>query len=135
MVSRMEMMSLRANVIELSRVTAELQGMISRPKQPLPPSELGTKLVHMEAAQTHLERRLKALEDALVVSPTTALAVPLFRKDLDTVREHMQANELANREREQRSADNMKLMFTLVAGVLTAVLGQWVGSRLKHAAK
>jgi hypothetical protein len=115
-----ERMSKAIEAIEASK------GTIADPK-------IAIKLAHVEAGQADLQQRMKALEDSLIATPATSLALPLLRKDLDTLRERMQANELDSKERERRSTDTMKWIFGLVAALITGVIAQWFGSRFKKA--
>jgi hypothetical protein len=73
-----------------------------------------------------VEDRMRGLEQSLVATPATSLALPLLRKDVDVLRERIQSYEVANRQRELESADNLKTIGNAVVGLLAAVLGGWV---------
>ena len=108
----------------MSKAQDVAKGAIGKPK-------LAMTLARIEAGQADLQQRMKALEDSLIATPATSLALPLLRKDLDTLRERMQANELDSKQREQQSTDTMKWIFGLVAALITGVVAQWFGSRFK----
>ncbi|WP_158260182.1 type I restriction enzyme HsdR N-terminal domain-containing protein [Photobacterium sp. GB-27] len=66
--------------------------------------------------------KLKALEDALTVDPSKALAVPILRKDLDNAEKSLKAELLQTRSEIDRMYDQNKwfigLMFTIALSVL-----------------
>jgi hypothetical protein len=111
-----------------------LKKAIEAAKPTIAGPSISAKLAQVEATQGNLQQRLKGLEDALVATPVTALAVPLLRKDLDATRERVQADELATKEREQRSGDTQKWIFGLVAALITGIAAQWFGNRFRKTA-
>lgn len=90
-------------------------------------------LSRLEAAQAGLDRRMDALEQSLLTTPATALAVPMLRKDMDTLRDRLQASELAAKEQAHASDERARWIFGLVAAALTGVMAQWFGARFKAA--
>jgi hypothetical protein len=109
---------------------SERIGALSKGK--ISDSAAAMNLAEVEAGQIDLQRRMKALEDSLVATPEKALAVPLLREQLDGLQKQLAADELDSKDRSQRSADNIKWIFGLVAALITGIIVEWVASRFKH---
>jgi len=74
----------------------------------------------MIESQKNLDVRLKALEDALRLDAAKSLAVPLLRKDVDTLQDALRANTVAIQTEMGRLYGLVEwflgLMFTIALG-------------------
>ena len=93
----------------------------------------GADISRLEADVASLDRRMDALEQSLLTTPATALAVPMLRKDMDVLRDRIQASELAAKEQSHASDERTRWIFGLVAAALAGVMAQWFGARFKAA--
>lgn len=85
------------------------------------------------ARTNSLERRMTALEAAIVSDPEKALAVPVLRKDLDNATSTMQIQLTDLRLRIEQTYEIYKwligLLITVVIGVLGMVVNTWLGRK------
>lgn len=103
---------------ELSRVKSGLSNISSLPEG----HEWKTESSEIKHTIFLISEKLDALENALTVNPSKALAVPILRKDLNNVEKSLKAELLQTRAEIDRMYDQNKwfigLMFTIALSVL-----------------
>lgn len=103
---------------ELSRVKSGLSNISSLPEE----HEWKTEASEIRQNISLISGKLDALEEALTVNPSKALAVPILRKDLDNAEKNLKAELLQTRAEIDRMYDQNKwfigLMFTIALSVL-----------------
>lgn len=103
---------------ELSRVKSGLSNISSLPEG----HEWKTEASEIKHNISLISGRLDALEGALTVNPSKALAVPILRKDLDNTEKNLKAELSQTRAEIDRMYDQNKwfigLMFTIALSVL-----------------
>lgn len=103
---------------DLSRVQSGLTNISSLPEG----HEWKTEASEIKHHVSSLSAKLTALENALTVDPSKALAVPILRKDLDNAEKNLKAELLQTRAEIDRMYDQNKwfigLMFTIALSVL-----------------
>ncbi|WP_200627461.1 type I restriction enzyme HsdR N-terminal domain-containing protein [Stutzerimonas balearica] len=103
---------------ELSRIKSGLSNISSLPEG----HEWKTEASEIKHNMSLISGRLDALEGALTVNPSKALAVPILRKDLDNNEKNLKAELSQTRAEIDRMYDQNKwfigLMFTIALSVL-----------------
>lgn len=114
---------------ELSRVKSDLSNISSLPEG----HEWKTEASEIKQNISLISEKLNALEDALTVNPSKALAVPILRKDLDNAEKNLKAELLQTRAEIDRMYDQNKwfigLMFTIALSVLGMAASSFFNKR------
>ena len=84
-------------------------------------------------AQQNINERLNLLEAAILNNPTTALSMPLLRKDVDNLKTQYKENKDETARHLDRMYDQNKwfigLMFTMAIGIVGLAISNFLQSR------
>src|SRR5947199_6465572 len=100
----------------------------------LPPeSQTAVQIAAMKADFVALDKRLKAIEEAVVDSPGKALSVPLLRQELETFKVDTQKGIDSQTKQIDRIYDQNKwfigLMFTMAIGLIGLAVSNFLQAR------
>jgi len=91
------------------------------------------KLKEIRNELVELKNRLGALEAAIIETPSKALAIPIIRKDLDSLEDSYRVDVSGVRQEVARIYDLNKwfigLMITTVIGLLSLAIGNLIQTR------
>jgi len=97
-------------------------------------SEVNQRLAQLENAMAGLKEKLGNYEAAIGDEPAKKLAVPMLRKDMETLREEHQSDLTAIHNEMSRTFDLMKWLLGLLgAGSVISSIGSWVSRSNKNA--
>src|SRR5205814_8581814 len=85
--------------------------------------KVSADLGELKQTTEQISQRLKALEDAILVSPDKALSIPLLRKDLDNQHNMVSSDSAAIHQEIARLYDFNKWFFGLIATMALSTLG------------
>lgn len=115
--------------LELNSIRAELKAITSVPDG----TSWKAKSIRIEERITSIDTKLKALEEALTLNPSKALAIPILRKDLDNAQGLFQSEINQTRAEVNRIYDQNKwfigLMFTIALSVLGMAVSNFIGKK------
>jgi len=109
---------------ELSEIKKSVSTISSLPKG----SEWKIETSKISTQVNKISMRLDALESALTVDPSKALAIPILRKDLDTTEKALRAELTQTRSEIDRIYDQNKWFMGLMFTIALSVLGMAVNS-------
>ncbi|MET0466774.1 MAG: hypothetical protein ABW007_26675 [Chitinophagaceae bacterium] len=116
---------------------AELDSRISALSAPPDGSQEALQIKELSANVAKLQESVSDMERLIMDNPSKALAMPLMRKDLDSLKENNQAEMTSLRKDIDRIYDLNKwlvgLMFTMALGVLTLAISNFWKAKEKVA--
>ena len=120
--------------LEMARLDVrvqELQEQLKAVVEAGPPNNPSAKLAEIGATVEAVDNRLKALEAAIVESPSKALTIPLLRKDLDALRESQTQAVAGANDAIGRVYDLNKWFIGLMLTIAVSVLGLAISNILQ----
>lgn len=125
--------TLRKALAEQASLVEHVSSRVNAIAQPPPESQLAIQMATMRADVESLDKRLKAIEQAVVDSPGKALSVPLLRQELEAAKASSQRDLEAQAKQIDRIYDQNKwfigLMFTMAVGLIGLAVSNFLQAR------
>ena len=120
---------LSAQAMSIKAISARLEALGNLPSG----SEAAVQLTALRTDFAGLDKRVQEIETAIVANPTKALAVPLLRQDLETVKLNAQKESESQAKQIDRIYDQNKwfigLMFTMAIGIIGLAVSNFLQAR------
>src|SRR5207248_2858619 len=125
--------SLRKALEEQASTVERVSSRVKAIAQPLPESQNAVQIAAIRADLDGLDKRLKAIEQAVIDSPAKALSVPLLRQELDSLKTSSQRDLESQAKQIDRIYDQNKwfigLMFTMAVGLIGLAVSNFLQAR------
>jgi hypothetical protein len=127
--------ALRGDVQALKKEMADIRAAATAPHNVPPDSVLAAEQAKQAASVQGIEKRLSALEAAILESPERALSIPLLRKEVVDSSKRSEEYRLSIRTEIDRLYEQQKWMLGGIGAVLVAIAGGAVTIVLKSLPK
>lgn len=106
--------ALKVESLAYQQSIQELKNRLDAQAAPLPDNAIADEIKKISGSLTGLEKRMKALEDAIQESPEKSLAIPLLRKDIETMQTRL---EDSKKDQQLHNEQLYSLLVWVIGGI------------------
>lgn len=118
----------KGQILELNQSLDDVRNQIRDLGKPINPFDQSMQLNALNNSVAENQKRLASLEGAILTNAEKALAIPLIRKDIDSLKEAQQTNIAASKQDIDRIYDQSKfigLMITSAIGIIALAISNF----------
>jgi len=120
---------IKGQIIDLNENLERVRNQIRDLGKPINPFDQSIQLNALNNSIAESQKRLASLEGAILTNPEKALAIPLIRKDIDSLKEVQQTNVVASKQDIDRIYDQSRwfigLMITSSIGIIALAISNY----------